>query len=662
MPMTSRTSILEEASPTSSLDRDLAAYRWRPLAFLLLSAWCGLSSGLVEVVAIIVRKHFVDLNQLYWMSRHFIWLVPLTNLVVFLIVGVLLSLLVLISRGRGHWVATRLLGTLTLLPLFWASFPRVHAVASFVLALGLAMRLLVVLERHAAGVRRLVRASFPVVAAAAPFLAVSLWGLDRLSEWREASRPLPPAGSENVLLIVLDTVGAGHLGLYGYARPTSPTLDELAARGVRFDRAQATSSWTLPSHASMFTGRWPHELSCGWLTPVDRTFPTLAEFLGSRGFATAGFTGNCKYCASDSGLNRGFTVYRDYIFPNLTAFQMASLIDRAVNGLLEVELYLAGWLDIDLMRPLARNVGLLFKQDRKEARVVNLELLDWLSSRRQPERPFFAFLNFYDAHSRYQLPKGAIHRFGRKPSDDQGAELVKDWTWLMSRQPTEEQIALARDAYDDCVAYLDEQLGRLMDELERRGILDRAWVIITGDHGESFGEHIGVFRHGSSLYQTEVRVPLVIVPPVASRSQRVVAETVSLRDLPATIVNIVGLDADAPFPGETLARFWKGPSPPAAKRASNNQALAEVVPVDDFSPDTAQLLERRWPLAALIVDDWAYIRREGDVREELFHLGEDPGETRNLAGDPARKLAVGRMREALGRLTAGPLTPDRFNP
>ena len=91
---------------------------------------------------------------------------------------------------------------------------------------------------------------------------------------------------------MLDTVAADHLSLYGYERPTSPTMVELAERGIRFDRVQATSSWTLPSHASMFTGRWPHELSAGWLTPLDGTYPTLAEFLGSRGYATAGFVAN----------------------------------------------------------------------------------------------------------------------------------------------------------------------------------------------------------------------------------------------------------------------------------------------------------------------------------------------------------------------------------
>ncbi len=85
---------------------------------------------------------------------------------------------------------------------------------------------------------------------------------------------------------------------------------------MRFDRAQATSSWTLPSHAGFFTGRWPHELSAGWLTPLDATHPTLAEYLGSHGYATAGFVANLFYCGADTGLERGFTRYRISSFPS----------------------------------------------------------------------------------------------------------------------------------------------------------------------------------------------------------------------------------------------------------------------------------------------------------------------------------------------------------
>src|SRR5206468_7994858 len=134
----------------------------------------------------------------------------------------------------------------------------------------------------------------------------------------------------NVLLIVLDTVAAGHLSLHGYPRPTSMTLVELAERGIRFDAALAHSSWTLPSHATMFTGRWLHELSVGWLTPLDGSHPTLAEFLDTKGYATAGFIANTFYCAADSGLARGFTRYQDYSFPELTALKTAVLVSRAL--------------------------------------------------------------------------------------------------------------------------------------------------------------------------------------------------------------------------------------------------------------------------------------------------------------------------------------------
>ena len=284
------------------------------------------------------------------------------------------------------------------------------------MTLGVAARLVPTLERHAAGCRRLLRFSFPIVAGLVPILAATLWGGDWIKEWRQSTRPLPSPGSPNVLLIVLDTVAADHLSLYGYERPTSPTMVELAERGIRFDRVQATSSWTLPSHASMFTGRWPHELSAGWLTPLDGTYPTLAEFLGSRGYATAGFVANYWYCASGSGLERGFAAYEDYIFPRLTAFKAASLVDRSVDGIQGVERFLEDRLDIDLLRTPVQRLWLLVNADRKEAAAVNREFLDWLTRRRQPERPFFAFLNYYDAHSPYELPSGRIHRFGTQPS------------------------------------------------------------------------------------------------------------------------------------------------------------------------------------------------------------------------------------------------------
>ena len=117
-------------------------------------------------------------------------------------------------------------------------------------------------------------------------------------------------------------------------------------------------------------------------------------------------------------------------------------------------------------------------------------------------------------------------------------------------------MAFAVDAYDDCIADLDEQIGKLVDELERRGVLERTWLIITADHGESFGEHAGVFCHGTSLYETELHVPLLVIPPGRGTAKQVVKETVSLRDLAATIVDVAGVGSRRAiprgFPGEVL--------------------------------------------------------------------------------------------------------------
>jgi arylsulfatase A-like enzyme len=634
------------------------------LHFLVLSAWCGLVAGLLEVGTIVLRKRLFDSNRLYGMSRHFIWLIPATNLLVFLALGIVLCLVVFAWPRPGRWVAARLLAALTLLSPLLIAFPQVYGFAWLIVALGIAVRLVPVLDRHAALFHRTWKVSFPIAAGVVAALAASLWAGDRLNERRETARPMPPLGSPNVLLIVLDTVAAEHLSLHGYHRPTSATLDALAPHAIRFSRAQATSSWTLPSHASMFTGRWPHELSAGWHTPLDGVHPTVAEFLGARGYATAGFAANYWYCATDSGLDRGFTTYRDYIFPELTAFHLAVLVDRTVDGLQAFEQFLKQSLNLQFLKPAVQYLWLLFNAERKEAEVVNREFLDWLSRRRQPERPFFAFLNYYDAHYPYQLPKTGIHRFGSKPRDDRESDLIQNWFPLDKRELSPDQIAFVRDSYDDCVANLDEYLGRLMDELERRRLLDHTWVIIAADHGESFGEHPGVFCHGTSLYQTELHVPLLILPPTGVQLNRVIDEPVSLRDLAATVVDLTGLEPGSPFPGESLRRFWDAayvtnPSDPVAASV----AFAEVVPNDPLlNPDGSRPHEPHWPLAALTEGGWSYIRREGEIHEELFRLHDDSKETHNRAGDPAVRSTLERMRETLSGLTEGPLTPQRFSP
>ena len=239
-------------------------------------------------------------------------------------------------------------------------------------------------------------------------LAAVVFGGDWLKTWREDSRPLPPSDSPNVLLLVLDTVRADRMSLYGYERRTTPVLERLAERGIRFDEARATAPWTLPSHASFFTGRWPHELDVQWLTPLRGNFPTLSEYLGSRGYATAGFVANTLYCSYETGLDRGFTHYDDYVLEKLMPLRTAWLVDHFMQLVSDLGVYVGRTLDVGPFRPMQESwIASLFVVDRrKDAGSVQREFVHWLSQRRKPARPFFAFLNFYDAHAPYVLPPG----------------------------------------------------------------------------------------------------------------------------------------------------------------------------------------------------------------------------------------------------------------
>jgi arylsulfatase A-like enzyme len=661
--MISQTAVVKQAEALGSSIPDPANKgRLGIISILALSAWCGLIAGLLEVGTTVLRKQVLDPDRLYKMSRHFVWLIPVSNVCVFLTLALFGCIIAIGWPRRGCWLVNRFLCALVLLPSILVAFPRIYSLAWLVVMLGVAARLVPFLERHGPGFRRFVLHSFPVAVAIVAILGGSHWSGDRARQARESARPLPPPGSPNVLLIVLDTVAAGHLGIHGYYRATSTTLMELADRGIRFDSARAGSSWTLPSHATMFTGRWFHELSVGWLTPLDQIHPTLAEFLGDRGYATAGFVANTFYCGSSSGLARGFTYYNDFNFPELTALKTAVLVSRALDGYQTIVYFTEDWLEYASLLPYVERFWRSIDTDRKGAAEVNRELVAWLSQRIQPERPFFAFLNYFDAHYPYRLQPGRLHRFGVEPSDSYQRILIEHWWDLDKTTLSPDGVAFANDSYDDCIADLDEQLGKLVDELDRRGVLEKTWLIIASDHGESFGEHPGIFVHGGSLYDTELHVPLLIIPPGSGSPRKTSSEPVSLRDLAATIVELTGLASSSPFPGDSLTRFWNGKThslPP--KESSFTAALAEVVPNNPRKRDYWGLPQERPPLGAVKDGEWSYIRQEQDVHEALFHLREDANEMHNRAGDPTAQTILQQMRATLDRLTGGPLVPQRFN-
>jgi arylsulfatase A-like enzyme len=612
---------------------------------IFVAAWCGLAAGLLEAGTRVLCRAIDPRQRLYVMSCHFIWLGPLANLAVFLGIGLLLALANRLAPRAAGWFGPRLICCCAVLPVLLAAEPRIYTSAWLVVAIGVAVNVVPIVQRHGSALRNWLRWSFPILVGLVPALAGLVFGGDWLKLARESARPLPPAGSPNILLIVLDTVRADRLSLYGYERPTTPNLERLSKRGVRFDLARATAPWTLASHASMFTGRWPHELIDEWMTPLRGNAPMLAEHLGAHGYATAGFVGNVVYCSQNSGLARGFTHYEDYVLEKLAPLRTSGLVERTTTAISKVITVF----DIEPLYPWWNFVNYWFVvNSRKDAASVNRAFLNWLTERREPHRPFFAFLNFLDAHEPYMLPPGTPVRFVRSfPTRDEYRAVYEMWRYFDKMKLPRSCITLARDSYDDCLAYIDGQLGLLFDELQHRGVLDSTLVIVTSDHGEGLGEH-DLFDHGESLYRTEIRVPLVIVPPSGLSAPNVVGETVSLRDLPATIVDLMGQEKGTPFPGESLARFWcDSASGSASSPRDHGPVISELMSPNPGKPNQGRSPASRGPLVSLAEGDFVYIRNQGDGTEQLFNERDDPNEIDNRAGFESMQSVLKKLRHRL---------------
>ncbi len=326
-----------------------------------------------------------------------------------------------------------------------------------------------------------------------------------------------------VLLISLDTLAASHCGFLGYPRDTTPFLDELAARGVVFERHFANSNTTLPSHASMLTGLFvpAHGVRDGGTPETRQPLPpraeTLAERLRDAGYRTLGFTAHAAWLNPAFGFDRGF------------------------------EHFETGW------------------RAAPETIEAFLSRLDALEG-----EPTFAFLHFFDAHSESSCgdpcfpyasddpwrerfagptPEGFTGCSARLP-DACASEYLKAVSNHIDRIPPE-HLEFLIGLYDAGVAQLDAELRRLFDELERRGWLEDALVVVTADHGEAFMEH-GRMLHGVHFEEVS-RVPLIVVPParLGARPRRVHERTQSV-DLVPTVLDLCGL---APAgQGRSLAR------------------------------------------------------------------------------------------------------------
>jgi arylsulfatase A-like enzyme len=362
----------------------------------------------------------------------------------------------------------------------------------------------------------------------------------------------------------------------------------------------------------MFTGRLPDEVTADWLAPLDDTHRTLAEALADQGYVTVGFVANVLYATEASGLNRGFLRYSDFPRSVATVIRQSLLVRPLVNRIRDA------FGDTD---PLVK----------KTAAAVTDEFSAWLDGRR-PQRPFFAFLNYFDAHEPYRSPVPFDTKFGNGgPMPD------------VSKRPSwsPQEIQRSQDAYDGTIAYTDQEVARLIDGLRSRQLLDNTLIVITSDHGEQFGEH-GLFDHGNSLYRHALEVPLVLRFPSSIPGGLRIQEPVSLVDLPATILGFVDRNAAVTFSGQSLERHW-APSLSAAEVAA--PVFSDISKGINL-PASVPISKGR--VRSVVLDGVHYILN-GDGSEELYDFDRDPAETRNLIDRPDMKGKLEAARRSISR-------------
>jgi arylsulfatase A-like enzyme len=433
-------------------------------------------------------------------------------------------------------------------------------------------------------------------------------GIDRVEA---ATLATPPVNAPNILLITMDTVRGDHVSADGYARPTTPRLAALAQHATLYTSAFATGNMTLTTHGSMFTGRYAssHQ-AVPPAHPLPLESPTLASLLAAAGYRTAAVVSNRVYLHPSMGLARGFQFY-DYRMPDLSRASRLRLLPRDM-----------------LAAAYARATGTRSAGPvSRRATEITEEAVRQIESSVAARRPFFLFLNYMDTHAPYVPPSPFDARFASSspiPLFDWNAyqSMKRDIAGNRRRMSDAERTQLV-DAYDGGLAYIDDEIGRVLDVLRTGGLLDRTLVIVTADHGEAFDEH-GIVEHASSLYEHQVHVPLIVKMP-GQQTPSIVREPVSGVDLMPTVLEVAGQTVPATVQGWSLARIRTD--------RSERYIFAEDFSNDRLVGRAAIDRTRR----KLMVDDRGHAR--------LFDLAADPGEQRDVIAQFPVDAAV--MRAAI---------------
>ena len=462
------------------------------------------------------------------------------------------------------------------------------------------------------------------------------------------------AGKPNLLWIIMDTTRADHLGTYGYEKGTSPRLDELAASSVVFEKAISQASWTMPSHFQMVTSRF----DSGKENALPDDYETVAEILRDEGYDTASVLGNYSL-GRRSGFDQGFADVMDgpvNIF-YLKFFDKLPIVKWLVHSGLIAPDTAVRWFH---RHTFLEGVG---------ARGEDLtdRSIDWINSR-DGDRPFFLFLNYMDVHDAFDPPEPYRTQFapdvdpmlGFVRFDPVEGEAIDSNTFVRDVLPTMQQadwdelVAL----YDGEIAYLDEHIGRLLDDLREQGALDNTIVVVTSDHGELFGEH-DLAYHFKALSEEETHVPLIIRYPAGMPPGARVPGAVELNDILPTVLELASIETQAPMDGSSLV---------AAALSGN----ADEGPVFTYllrDPRAKFPHTQAGHLLGIRQDGQKYVWSSGG-EHEFYVLANDPKAHENLyiqqGGAPLElEEALARWRDSVGlneisQEELDPVTRDRL--
>lgn len=422
---------------------------------------------------------------------------------------------------------------------------------------------------------------------------------------RAAARTIPsaPPQAGDVLVIVVDTLRADHLPSYGYAEGHTPNLERFARDAIRFDRHFANASWTRPSFASILSGRYvaSHRvMSKDDALPAELT--TVAEAMAQGGYRTAGFVTNYNVTPYFQ-FDQGFDTYT-YLEPEF------------VLGANDAQAKL-------LLVQMARRVIERFTPARpgsayRDAATVNRAVFDWLSGV-SDENPFFLFVAYMDPHDPYY-----VHPYDGTPG----------YARATHQSPAPEEADHLRALYDGEISYWDAEFGKLVAELQRRGLYDRMTIVITADHGEEFMDH-GGYWHGTTLYDEQVRVPLFVKLPFGARGGETVEEWSQSIDLMPSLLAHAGLPQAAGTQGRTdlFEATFEGTTDVLAEESHEGNVLRS-------------LRARRGRSETKLI-----LANDGNPRGlepvELYRVDLDPGERVNVAADDpvVRQLLETRLAE-----------------